>query len=73
MARISALPMKRASIMYNTVMTSVVARSAPESGISVTTADRKELHFDAVVVTVPLVYLQRHKDCIRPEYNLESS
>ena len=66
MSKLSALPVEKDCIMYNTVMASTVAEDWPEDGVSVMTTDGKRLQSDAVVITAPLGYLKRHKDSIRP-------
>lgn len=65
MALISAIPLARAHIQFNTTMTSIEASTGGEHSVGVTTSDGKKQYFDGVVVTAPLGWLKQHKECVR--------
>ncbi|KAK4991150.1 hypothetical protein LTR66_006621 [Elasticomyces elasticus] len=64
MAKVSAIPLEKARIQLNTVMTSIEVRTSGALQICVTTSDGKVQYFDDVVVTTPLGWLKQHKKSI---------
>ncbi|KAL8897617.1 MAG: hypothetical protein Q9207_007123 [Kuettlingeria erythrocarpa] len=66
MALISAIPLARADIQFNTTMTSIEALSGGEHSVGLTTSDGKQQYFDGVVITAPLGWLKQNKECVRP-------
>lgn len=68
MARISAIPLAKAHIVFNTVMVSVEAEVGGPFPVSLTTSSGGKQYFDDVVVTTPLGWLKQHRDSIRQLY-----
>ena len=64
MDRVSALPLARARIQFNTVMESVEAQMDGPGTVCVTTSGGQQEYFDEVVVTTPLGWLKQHKESI---------
>lgn len=64
MDRISALPLAKAHIQYQSVMTSVEYEKQ-RGQVRVTTAHGRHQVFDDVVITTPLGWLKKHMECIR--------
>ncbi|KAL8809878.1 MAG: hypothetical protein Q9200_003036 [Gallowayella weberi] len=63
-AKISAVPLAQATMLFDTTMVSVEARPDGPRPVCVTTSDGNMQCFDDVVVTTPLGWLKQHKESI---------
>ena len=61
--RISALPLAKANIQFQSVMQFVEFKTDMHQ-VGVTTCDGKQQFFDDVVITTPLGWLKKNQDCI---------
>lgn len=59
-SKISAVPLQRANIQFNTVMVTVEACTDGPLPVCVTTSDRTKQYFDDVVITTPLGWLKQN-------------
>ncbi|KAL8718296.1 MAG: hypothetical protein Q9225_004547 [Loekoesia sp. 1 TL-2023] len=66
MARVSAVPLARAHVQFDTTMTSIEAPIDGQRPVCLTTSGGKKQYFDDIVITTPLGWLKQHRESIRP-------
>ena len=63
-AQISAIPLRKAHICYNTIMVSIETCTNGRGAVVLSTSNGKKQYYDDIVVTNPLGWLKQHKDSI---------